>query len=207
MAIEKQFVVQRQGRDFVLYAGLVAAAHTQGLRRITTQLIQAPTEANGNMAIVHAQVETDLGVFDGLGDASPANVGKMIAPHALRMAETRAKARALRDALNVGMAVLEELADEAADAGPAHRSPAPQRPTPPAPAPATPPTLHAQVIDPNGPAPAEAYVRIRELAAESALYGHKVEVPHGMTYGEALALHRDLKATIEQLRAERQVQR
>src|SRR5689334_15712607 len=109
--MKKEFVVNRQGKDFVLYAGLLDQAHREGLKRITTKVVQAPTDDNGQLAIVHAEVETEKGIFSGIGDASPQNVGRMIAPHLLRMAETRAKARALRDAINVGTTALEELAD------------------------------------------------------------------------------------------------
>lgn len=59
--------------------------------------------------------------FTGIGDASPENVGGNIAPHSIRMAETRAKARALRDAINVGMAAFEELSvgeEDGSNAGP-----------------------------------------------------------------------------------------
>jgi hypothetical protein len=109
--VKKEFVVERDGRTFVLYAGLLDLAHERGLKSITTTLVQVPNEMNGMMAICHATVETDQGTFTGLGDASPSNVTRMMAPHLIRMAETRAKARALRDAVNVGVTALEELAD------------------------------------------------------------------------------------------------
>ena len=109
--MKKEFIVNRQGKDFVLYAGLLDQAHREGLKRITTKLVQAPLDDNGHLAICYAEVETEKGVFSGLGDASPDNVGRMIAGHIVRMAETRAKARALRDAINVGVTALEELGD------------------------------------------------------------------------------------------------
>jgi hypothetical protein len=110
-AMKKEFIVNRQGKDFVLYAGLLDQAHREGLKRISTTLLQAPSSDNGQMAICHAEVETEKGTFTGIGDASPDNVGRMIASHAIRMAETRAKARALRDAINVGVTAFEELGD------------------------------------------------------------------------------------------------
>jgi hypothetical protein len=119
--VKKEFIVNRQGKDFVLYEGLLDEAHQQGLSRISTTLIQLPHEENGNMAVVAAEVETSKGIFSGLGDASPGNVGRLIIPHILRMAETRAKARALRDAVNIGVTALEEL-DDADDNGEARGS-------------------------------------------------------------------------------------
>jgi hypothetical protein len=109
--MKKEFIVNRQGKDFVLYAGLLDQAHREGLKRISTTLLQAPSDDNGHLAICAAEVETEKGVFSGIGDASPENVGRMIAMHTVRMAETRAKARALRDAINVGVTALEELGD------------------------------------------------------------------------------------------------
>ena len=102
----------RQGKQYVLFAGLLDEAHNRGLRGIDTELVQVPTAENGNVAVVKATVEMEDGrTFSGIGDASPENVGRNIAPHIIRMAETRAKARALRDAVNVGATALEELSD------------------------------------------------------------------------------------------------
>lgn len=77
-----------------------------------TELIQAPTPDNEQVAIVHAVAVVDGKTFSGIGDASPENVGRNIAPHLIRMAETRAKARALRDAVNVAATSLEELGED-----------------------------------------------------------------------------------------------
>jgi len=114
-----EFMITRQGKQYVLFAGLLDEAHSLGLRGIDTDLIQVPDESNGNVAIVKALAEMEDGRrFSGIGDASPENVGRNIAPHLIRMAETRAKARALRDAVNVGATALEELS-EGDDAPPA----------------------------------------------------------------------------------------
>ncbi|MGI8650658.1 MAG: hypothetical protein ACR2KW_09815 [Rubrobacter sp.] len=110
--MREEFMITRQGKQYVLFAGLLDEAHSRGLKGIDTELIQVPTAENGNTAIVKATVEMeDSRVFGGIGDASPDNVGRNIAPHIIRMAETRAKARALRDAVNVGSTALEELSD------------------------------------------------------------------------------------------------
>jgi predicted amidohydrolase YtcJ len=105
-------MIERQGKKFVLYAGLLEEAHSRGLRSIETELLQIPDHENGEAAIVRAVVRTEDGKFTGIGDASPENVNRTIAPHVIRMAETRAKARALRDAINVGVTAFEELGGE-----------------------------------------------------------------------------------------------
>lgn len=118
--MKAEFVVKRDGRDYVLYAGLLDLAHERGLKEIHTNLVQVPSELNGMTAIVWARVTTEAGEFSGIGDAAPTNVTRMMAPHIIRMAETRAKARALRDAVNIGMVALEELGgDEEPSAAPA----------------------------------------------------------------------------------------
>jgi hypothetical protein len=126
--VRDEFMITRQGKQYVLFAGLLDEAHSLGLKGIDTDLIQIPDESNGNVAIVKATAEMDdERRFSGIGDASPENVGRNIAPHLIRMAETRAKARALRDAVNVGATAMEELSD--GDDAPPASSPR-GRPTP-----------------------------------------------------------------------------
>jgi len=99
-------------KEVVTYAGLLNQATQDNLKRVYTELIQVPSEANQMTAICMAEVVTDKGVFRDYGDANPQNVSSMIVPHIIRMASTRAKARAFRDAVNIGVVALEELGAE-----------------------------------------------------------------------------------------------
>jgi hypothetical protein len=111
--LDTKYVVTINGKQFVQYAGLVDLAHKQGLRALRTEIIQIPTADNKAVCICRAEVEMQDGrIFTGIGDASPANVSPRLVPALIRFAETRAKARALRDATNVGMVALEELDHE-----------------------------------------------------------------------------------------------
>lgn len=110
--MKEEFMIEQRGKQYVLFAGLLDEAHSKGIASLETNLIQIPSAENGDVAIVQAVVEMiDERKFSGIGDASPQNVNRNIAPHLIRMAETRAKARALRDAINVGATAFEELSD------------------------------------------------------------------------------------------------
>jgi len=97
------------GKDAVAYAELLGMAHGEGLKSIQTQILAQPSEENGHRCIVKAIVELEKGHFEGIGDADPGNVENFLAPHLIRVAETRAKARALRDAVNCGVVSFEEM--------------------------------------------------------------------------------------------------
>ena len=124
--LDKQFLTQFQGKDFVLYSGLLDLAHQKGIRRINVDVEQFPTSENGNVAICRATVESATGEeYIEWGDANPKNVNGKVVAHILRMAATRAKARALRDFTNIGMTCMEELGgtEEVATVPPAKEKP------------------------------------------------------------------------------------
>jgi hypothetical protein len=110
-------IKDKQGRvvatkEVVTYAGLLNRAHQEGLKKVIIKLIQAPSKDNEMTAISMAKVVTEKGVFIECGDANPTNVNSKIIPHIIRMSVTRAKARAMRDAVNIGVISLEEMAEE-----------------------------------------------------------------------------------------------
>jgi hypothetical protein len=117
--LDKRFIQMRQGKPYIGYPGLLDLLHqlSEGFFSVDTEVVQLPDAANGMVAVCQARVRIfDPGDADvvkrsttGIGDASPDNVSAQMRPHLIRMAETRAKARALRDAVNVGVASLEEL--------------------------------------------------------------------------------------------------
>jgi hypothetical protein len=104
--IDPRYVVSLHGKDYILYSGLVALAHQRGLRSLKAEFITV-TET---MALAKAEaVFADGRVFQEASDSAPNNVGKQVRPHWPRMALVRAKARCLRDALNVSACSVEEL--------------------------------------------------------------------------------------------------
>mgnify|MGYP001474943203 FL=1 len=109
--IDERFIVDLKGKQFVTYEGLLDLAHQEGLISIEVELLQVPSKENGMIAIAKATAKTKDKVFMDIGDAGPNSVNSMITPHIIRMASTRAKARALRDLTNIGMTAIEELGD------------------------------------------------------------------------------------------------
>jgi hypothetical protein len=85
--MDPKFVVSLSGRDYPLYAGILAEAHERGLQSIETQLIQVPGEENGHTAIVKAVVRLkDGSYFEDYGDANPRNTSARVATALIRMA-------------------------------------------------------------------------------------------------------------------------
>jgi len=125
--IEKRHIVNLKGKDYPVWAGVLDAATKAGLKSLVTRVIQLPTKENDRTAVVMARAEFEDGrVFEDVGDASPANCSAQIAAAAIRMASTRAKGRTLRDALNIGETMYEELPDHETAHNAARNAPEPK---------------------------------------------------------------------------------
>lgn len=106
--IDPRWLVILHGKQFILYSGLLAMAHARGLVSLKARFVSVTSE----LALAEAEATfTDGQVFAEAADATPGNVGTKVKAHFARMALTRSKARALRDALNISMCSLEELAE------------------------------------------------------------------------------------------------
>lgn len=117
--MDKKYVVNISGKEHVTFDGLLDEAHARGLTGITVEVVQQPNEGNGWTTICTAMANFNDGrCFTEIGDANPKNCNSKIAAHSIRMAATRAKARALRDALNIKGCALEELGGDDYDAPP-----------------------------------------------------------------------------------------
>ena len=83
------------------YSDLLALAHTKGIKSLSVELIQAPNADNKMTAICKATlVMANKVSYTDIGEASPANVDDVnLLSCVVRVASTRSKLRALRDAL------------------------------------------------------------------------------------------------------------
>ena len=110
--LDERWISEIEGREFVKYPGLLDLGHQKGIMKIDVDPLQYPTKDNGMFAICKALVVSEDGrIFTDVGDANPENCSSKVRKHLLRMASTRAIARALRSYTNIGMTCLEELGD------------------------------------------------------------------------------------------------
>lgn len=108
--LDERWITTIEGRDFVRYPGLLDLSHSKGLAQIEVEVLQLPTKDNDHFAVCKATVVSKVGeTFVDIGDANPGNCSAKVSKHILRMASTRAIARALRSFTNIGMTCLEEL--------------------------------------------------------------------------------------------------
>jgi hypothetical protein len=117
--LDERFIITIEGQDFVKFQGLLDLGHQKGISQIDVEPLQLPTSDNGNFAICKATVVSKSGEsFTDIGDANPGNCSSKVVKHLLRLASTRAIARALRTFTNIGITCLEELGDDVVGSNP-----------------------------------------------------------------------------------------
>jgi hypothetical protein len=110
--LDERWITTIEGREFVKYPGLLDLGHQKGISQIEVEIVQLPTAENGHFAVCKASVVSKTGEsFVDIGDANPGNCSSKVSKAVLRLASTRAIARALRSFTNIGMTCLEELSD------------------------------------------------------------------------------------------------
>jgi hypothetical protein len=101
-----KWTVTIHGKESIRYQGLLAMAHEQGLVHLGALFISVTEER----AVAWAWADFKDGrAFVEAAEATPQNVQPGVRGAWARMALTRAKARVLRDALNIGVVSTEEL--------------------------------------------------------------------------------------------------
>lgn len=116
MSVDKKFLIERQGKQVVLYQGLLDLAHEMGLVSLRSEILQFPNMDNGGtcyaMATAIFKRNGEEMIFQDFADANAGNVTPAMKNCIPRMAATRAKARCLRDGTNCGVTAFEELGDD-----------------------------------------------------------------------------------------------
>ena len=107
-------VVDIKGKKHVIYQGLLRLAHEKGLMNFEILEKYVSDDMKKSWCLVRAHCRKDQKdvFFDGIGSSTPDNTGSMTESHPVEMEHTRAKGRALRDFLNIGQAMAEELKEE-----------------------------------------------------------------------------------------------
>ncbi len=99
------------GRWYVTHAGLLRTAQRRRCHAILTSLqkdVSDPTASRWVFKATVYKAASSRG-FVGYGDADPSNVSALVRGAEMRMAETRAVDRALRNAYGIGLCSVEEL--------------------------------------------------------------------------------------------------
>ena len=111
-----EYGIDIHGKPFLTFGGLLKEAHNKGLINIATNLLKQEDEKNDTVIVqaictlIHPTLKDKVIQCTALGDANKNNIrNDFLEPHKIRIAETRAIARALRFALGLGYPTKEEM--------------------------------------------------------------------------------------------------
>ena len=105
------YIVNISGKDFMTYEGLLNKVHEKK-KMFSMEIKNSWVSEDMKRAWCIVRLTVGKQTFDGFGSSTPDNTGQMTQSHPVEMSHTRAKGRALRDYLNIGQAMAEELKGE-----------------------------------------------------------------------------------------------
>ena len=114
--IYDEYGIDIHGKPFLTFGGLLKEAHARGLINIATNLLRQSDEKDDTVIVqaictlMHPTLKDKVIQCTALGDANKNSIrNEFLEPHKIRIAETRAIARALRFALGLGYVAKEEM--------------------------------------------------------------------------------------------------
>lgn len=107
--LKKNEIYEKDGDQFVYLRGLKRLAAERGIKRTSSKVVQAPAVEHP-VAVVTYGYEFEDGVYyEASADAHQKNTKPEMAIYLTAIAESRAAARALRDAFNISLCSVEEI--------------------------------------------------------------------------------------------------
>ena len=101
-------IVRIQGKDFMTYEGVLNKLHEKSNGNFSMVILESGKSEDMKRAWCKVRLTVGENLFDGIGSSTPENTGS-VTDHPLELANTRAKGRAIRDYLNIGQVMAEEL--------------------------------------------------------------------------------------------------
>lgn len=104
-------IVDIKGKDYMTYEGVLNKLHEKSQGNFSIVILESYQSDDMKRASCKVRLTVGENVFDGIGSSTPENTGS-VTDHPIELSHTRAKGRAIRDYLNIGKVMAEELKKE-----------------------------------------------------------------------------------------------
>jgi hypothetical protein len=111
-ALRPEEILKKDGREYVFLRGLERLAKERGISEATSRILATPSPESPCAVVTYGFRFYDGGYYEGSADATINNCDKGFRLYLTAMAESRAKARALRTAFGISLCSVEEIAAE-----------------------------------------------------------------------------------------------
>lgn len=113
--LNKDEILKKNGKEFVFLRGLERLAKERGIVGAYSRIVATPSPECPCAVVTFQYVFADGATYEGSADATIKNCDQGFRLYLTAMAESRAKARALRNAFGIAACSVEEIAPNAVD--------------------------------------------------------------------------------------------